>query len=66
MSSGHLFYIPLILLVGLVLGLLLGRMAVRAAMQAEASRNARRDARRRQAGDTTPPTNAGPAEAGDA
>ncbi len=66
MSSGHLFYIPLILLAGLVLGLMLGRKSVMAAMQAEAARKARREARRRQAGDTTPPTNAGSAEAGDA
>jgi hypothetical protein len=49
MTTSHIFYIPLVLLAGLVLGVLLGRRSVVAAQEEEARRAARREARRRRA-----------------
>ena len=50
MTAGHLFYIPLIAIAGLVLGFLWGRTAALREMEArqklEAEREAKREARR--------------------
>ena len=47
MTTSHIFYIPLVLIAGLVLGLILGRRSVGAAADEEARREERRAARRR-------------------
>ena len=47
MTTSHIFYIPLVLLAGLVLGIMLGRRSVVMAAEDEARRNARREVRRR-------------------
>ncbi|MGM0575469.1 MAG: hypothetical protein ACQEXJ_07035 [Myxococcota bacterium] len=46
MTTSHIFYIPLMLLVGLVLGVVLGRRSVAAAAEEEARREERRRRRR--------------------
>ena len=48
MTTSHIFYIPLVLLAGLVLGVLLGRRSVGMAAEEDERRAARRVARRRQ------------------
>ena len=47
MTAYHLFYIPLVLLVGTVIGFNLGRRAAAAEAAAEARKASRREARRR-------------------
>ena len=47
MTTSHIFYIPLVLLAGLVLGIIVGRRSVAAADEEEARRAERRAARRR-------------------
>lgn len=47
MTTGHIFFIPMVLLVGLVLGILIGRRSVEAE-SAEQERLARRRAARRE------------------
>jgi len=51
MTTNHIFYIPVILLVGLILGAMLGRKSVEAAAEEEERLRARRAARR----NTAPP-----------
>lgn len=46
MTTSHIFYIPLVLLAGLVLGVLLGRRSVAMADEEEQRREVRRAARR--------------------
>ena len=46
MTTSHIFYIPLVLLAGLVLGVLLGRRSLAAADDEEQRREERRVARR--------------------
>ncbi len=46
MTTSHIFYIPLVLLAGLVLGVLLGRRSVAMADDEEKRREERRAARR--------------------
>jgi hypothetical protein len=47
MTTSHVFYIPLILLVGFIVGIIVGRKSVVAAQEEEARLAARREARRR-------------------
>ncbi len=47
MTTDHIFYIPLILLAGLVIGLFLGRRSVAVDQDEDAEREARREARRK-------------------
>ena len=47
MTTDHLFYIPLVLLAGLVMGLFLGRRSLAVDQDEDAEREARREARRR-------------------
>ncbi|MGB0589844.1 MAG: hypothetical protein ACPGU1_09210 [Myxococcota bacterium] len=47
MTTDHVFYIPLVLLAGLVLGLFLGRRSLAVDQDEDAEREARREARRR-------------------
>ena len=47
MTTDHLFYIPLVLLAGLVMGLFLGRRSLSVDQDEDAEREARREARRR-------------------
>jgi hypothetical protein len=49
-TTSHIFYIPLVLLAGLVLGVLLGRRSLGMAAEENERREARRAARRRQLG----------------
>lgn len=52
MTTNHIFYIPIVLLVGLILGAMLGRKSIEAAAEEEARLQARREARRN---DNVPP-----------
>ena len=54
MTTGHIFFIPLVLLVGFVLGLLVGRKSVEAALEEE-TRLAKRRQMRRAAKDEVQP-----------
>ena len=47
MTTSHIFYIPLVLLAGLVLGVILGRRSVEMAAEEERRREARREARQK-------------------
>ena len=47
MTTDHVFYIPLVLLAGLVMGLFLGRRSLEVDEDEDAEREARREARRR-------------------
>ena len=47
MTSAHFFYIPVMILVGLVLGFILGRQAGIGFAEQELARSTRRDERRR-------------------
>ena len=47
MTTSHIFYIPLVLLAGLVLGIILGRRSVALAAEEDERREARRAARRK-------------------
>ena len=47
MTTDHIFYIPLMILAGLVMGLFLGRRSVEVDHDEDAERDARREARRR-------------------
>ena len=47
MTTDHIFYIPLMILAGLVMGLFLGRRSVAVDQDEDADREARREARRR-------------------
>ena len=47
MTTNHIFYIPIVLLVGLILGAILGRKSVEAAAEEEERLRERREARRR-------------------
>ena len=47
MTTDHVFYIPLVLLAGLVLGLFLGRRSIAVDQDEDAEREERREARRR-------------------
>ena len=59
MTTGHIFFIPMILLVGFVLGLVVGRKSVEAALEDEARIARRRRARRARAQeDEAPPAEA--------
>lgn len=60
-TSSHLFYIPLILLIGIIIGVMLGRRSI-AVQQAEAERRRRleearaeRQARKERPRDDSPP-----------
>lgn len=46
MTTDHVFYIPLVLLAGLVLGLFLGRRSLTVDQDEDAERDERREARR--------------------
>ena len=46
MTTDHIFYIPLMILAGLVMGLFLGRRSVGVDHDEDAEREARREARR--------------------
>ena len=46
MTTNHIFYIPIVLLAGLILGAMLGRKSVEAAAEEEERLRARREARR--------------------
>jgi hypothetical protein len=46
-TTDHVFYIPLVLLAGLVLGLFLGRRSIAVDQDEDAEREERREARRR-------------------
>lgn len=46
MTSSHIFYIPLVLLAGIVLGIMLGRRSALVSMEEEARRAQRAEARR--------------------
>jgi len=50
MTSSHIFFIPLVLLVGLVLGIALGRRSAILQMQEEARRQKREADRKNRAG----------------
>lgn len=61
MTSAHIFFIPLVLLVGVVLGIALGRRSAfvqieqeKLRLEREAKRKARREERTSSAADTTP------------
>jgi hypothetical protein len=47
MTTNHIFYIPIVLLVGLILGAILGRKSVEAAADEDERLRERREARRR-------------------
>ena len=66
MTTSHIFYIPLVLLVGLVLGVILGRRSVEMAAEEERRREARRAARQRRVADLDEATAPEGAEAGSA
>ena len=53
MTTGHIFFIPLVLLVGFVLGLMVGRKSVEAAIEEEKRLAKRRQMRRAAATEQT-------------
>ena len=62
MTTNHMFYIPLVLFVGLVLGLVLGRRSVIAQQEEEARLAARRAARHQPPADRPSATDGVPSD----
>ncbi len=64
MTSSHVFYIPLMIIVGIIIGLVLGRRSVLVQQEEERRLAERKAARRKRAADAAPsPADEGNADA---